>query len=136
MHEPYDDEEDGYDDDQYDYENTYDPYKFYFKFDVGNTPLSEWIQNMINDIAKDPFGINSINGFPYKVFPVNSWNPDTGKGNTYQYLGSNYQNSPIWKKQYFAIDKINIEYKLHIQAHAKHFIEQPHYYRSMFDILN
>ena len=137
MHEPYEDDED-YNDDDYNYNdgNPYDPYKFYFKFDVGNSPLSEWIQNMINDIVKDPFSINNITGFPYKLFPVNSWNPDTAKQTGFQYLGSNYQNSPIWKTQYFAIDHLNSYYKLHIQSHAKHFIEQPYYYRGMFDILN
>jgi len=46
MHDPYDDEDDGYDDDYYnnDYGDQYDPYKFYFKFDVDqNSSLSEWI---------------------------------------------------------------------------------------------
>lgn len=137
MHEPYDDE-DGYYDDQYDYDNpeSLNPYKFYFKFDVDNTPLSDWIKNMIDDMMKDPFGTNSIEGFPYKMFPVNSWNPDTAKNKGFQYLGSNYQGSAIWKKQYFAIDKINIEYKLHLQSHASHFINQPNYYNGLFDILN
>jgi hypothetical protein len=70
-----------------------------------------------------------------KKFPVNSWNPNAG-GNSLQYLGSNYQGSPIWKKQYFAFDPINTEYKMHIQAHAAHFINQPIYYKGLFDILN
>lgn len=138
MYEYDDDQDDGYNDDQYDYDDaeSINPYKFYFKFDVGNTPLSDWIKNMIDDIVKDPFGLNNISGFPAKKFPVSSWNPDTGKDNTYQYLGSNYQGNTIWKKKYFAIDKINIAYKMHLQSHAKHFVLQPTYYKGLFDILN
>jgi hypothetical protein len=134
MQEPYDDEDDGYDDDQYnyDYSDQYDPYKFYFKFDVSGTPLSEWLQDLINQT----FSITNIPGFPVVSFPVNSWNSNTEKGNSFQYLGSNYHGNPIWKKKYLVYDPINTEYKLHLQAHAKHFIQQPAYYDGLFDILN
>ena len=133
MHEPYD-EDDGYDDDHYDYDDSdqYDPYKCCFKFDVSGTPLSEWLQDLINQT----FNITNIPGFPSVSFPVNSWNPNTAKGNSFQYLGSNYQGSQIWKKKYFVCDPIDNEYKLHLQAHAKHFIQQPIYYDGLFDILN
>lgn len=144
MHDPYDDEEDdGYDDDHYnyDYGDQYDPYKFYFTFNLDqNTPLSEWISKMIKDMFQDPkddsFKITNIPGFHSYVFPVNSWNPITGKDKSFQYLGSNYYKEPIWKSKYFISDKINIQYKLHIQSHAKHFISQPNYYRGLYDILN
>lgn len=135
MHEPYD-EDDEYDDDQYnyDYSDQYDPYKFYFKFDVdSNSSLSDWLNNLFKDIYSMP---NIVPGFPVFQFPVNSWNSNTEKGNSFQYLGSNYQGSPIWKKKYFVSDPINTEYKLHLQAHAKHFIQQPLYYEGLFDILN
>lgn len=138
MHDPYDDEEDdGYDDEHYnyDYSDQYDPYKFYFKFDVDqNSSLSDWITNLLNDIST--YNIQNIPGFPVVSFPVNSWNSNTEKGNSFQYLGSNYQGSPIWKKKYFISDPINTEYKLHLQAHAKYFIEQPIYYKGLHDILN
>lgn len=141
MNEPYDDEDDYGDDDyNYDYSNdkygAYDPYKFYFKFDISqDTPLSKWINDIVNDIV-DPFGLMNIPGFPIKKFPVNSWTPNTGKDNTYQYLGSNYHGKSIWKKKYFVIDKIDTEYRLHIQSHAAHFVNQPHYYKGLMDILN
>lgn len=133
MHDPYDDDEDdGYDDDyhNYDYNDQYDPYKFYFKFDMNNAPLSDWITKMINDIVNKDFNIDKM-----IVFPVNSWNPDT-VNNKFQYLGSNYQGNQIWKKKYFLSDPLNTEYKLHLQAHAKHFVLQPTYYQGLFDILN
>jgi len=138
MHEPYD-EDDEYDDDQYnyDYSDQYDPYKFHFKFDIDpNSSISDWIMININGMLDDITKINNIPGFPVFQFPVNSWNSNTEKGNSFQYLGSNYQGSPIWKKKYFIYDPIQNEYKLHLQSHAQHFIKQPVYYKGLFDILN
>lgn len=144
MHDPYDEEEDdGYDDDHYDYDNNdqYDPYKFYFKFDVSNTPLSEWITKMINDMIQNPesydnYKITNIPGFPFVSFPVNSWNPNTESNPKLQYLGSNYKGEPIWKSKYFVCNLINQEYKNHLQNNAAYFIKQPNYYEGLFDILN
>lgn len=146
MHESYDDHDEEYEDDYYN--NDYppsNPYQWYYKFDIGpNTPISSWLNDMINkwighnpfDNSNDSWKIVNIPGFYNKKFPVSSWNPYTGKDNSFQYLGSNYQGSPIWKKQYFAVDKINTEYKLHLQSHAGHFVKQPIYYKGIFDILN
>ena len=133
MHEDYDDQ-DEHDDDEYDYDHpSLNPYQWYFKFDVtNNTPFSEWINGIVNDFL----GSSNLADFPPIKFPVSSWNPDTGKDKTFQYLGSNYQGSPVWKKQYFVIDKINSYYKLHLQSHAAHFVGQPTYYKGLFDILN
>ena len=86
---------------------------------------------MVNNFLGKDFDPNQV-----FVFPVNSWNPNTDKGNSFQYLGSNYAGSPIWKKKYFVYDPINQQYKLHIQAHAKHFVLQPDYYNGLFEILN
>ena len=131
MHDPYDDEDDGYDDDHYDkdYNDQYDPYKFYFKFDVTNTPLSEWIQKTITDMFNNTFDKN------LSKFPVNSWNPNT-VNKKFQYLGSNYDGDQIWKTKYLAVNHIEIEYKLHLQSHAGYFVKQPEYYKGLFDILN
>lgn len=144
MYNPYDD--DSYSDyDDYDDSHDYDDIqqnwkKFYFSFDVGaNDALSDWVSKMMDDLFK--YNQNElkpplIDGLSSISFPVNSWHPDTWKKKNFQYLGSNYQGSPIWKKQYFAVDKLNTEYILHLQAHAKHFVNQPTYYEGMFDILN
>jgi hypothetical protein len=137
MNDPYEDD-DEYDDDQYnyDYNDQHDPYKFYFKFDVGNTPLSEWIQKTIGDMINGSYDIANIPSFPFKKFPVNSWNPNTENNQKFQYLGSNYAGEPIWKTKYFAYDPINGIYKNHLQSNAAHFIKQPNYYKGLFDILN
>ena len=137
MHDPYDDD-DGYDDDYYDYDHKNDQYKFYFKFDVtNNTPFSSWINDIINNIVNpSDSSINNVPGFPVKKFPVNSWNPNTVNDKKFQYLGSNYAGEPIWKSKYWVVDPINLEYKLHLQSNASHFINQPNYYKGLFDILN
>lgn len=137
MHDPYDDEDDGYDDDYYDkdYNDQYDPYKFYFKFNIDkNTPLSDWITKMINDIFQNP--ADNIPGFSSYVFPVNSWSPNTESNPKLQYLGSNYKGEPIWKSKYFAYKPLDTIYKFHLQSNAVHFLQQPKYYKGLFEILN
>ena len=133
MYDPYDDEDDGYDDEHYDkdYNDQYDPYKFYFQFDMSNTPLSDWITKMINDIVNKEIDLDKM-----IVFPVNSWNPNTESNPKLQYLGSNYNKEPIWKTKYFISNPLNQEYKKHLQSNAAHFIKQPNYYKGLFDILN
>jgi hypothetical protein len=125
MHEDYDNE---YDDDEYDYDHpSLNPYQWYYQFDIGaDTPLSQWLNDMINNIP----------GFPVKKFPVNSWNPNTGKGKSYQYLGSNYSGEPIWKPIYFVHDKFHTDYINHLKHNAVYFIQQPSYYKSLYNILN
>ena len=137
MHEPYDDD-DGYNDDDYNYDNSQNNFKWYFKFDLDQSKsLSDWVMNQLNEFLKtDKWQIDNSTGLPIIQFPVNSWSPSTGNDIKFQYLGSNYQGQQIWKTKYFIVDHINNEYKQHIQAHAKNFVSQPHYYKGMFDILN
>lgn len=136
----YEDHSDEYDDDDYNYDHpSLNPY-YYFKFDISSdSSLSKWLNDMFSNIdwnSIPSYKIDDISGFPFVSLPVNSWNPNTGKDNSFQYLGSNYANQEIWKKKYFISDPINIEYKLHLQAHAKHFVSQPTYYEGLFEILN
>lgn len=51
------------------------------------------------------------------------------------YVGQNSQGGPIYKQK-IVVDKLHTEYRLHIQSHSKHFLQQPHYYKGMFEILN
>jgi hypothetical protein len=113
MNDPYDDEDDGYDD-QYNYD---DANQWYFKFDISQNPIfSKWINDIVNNIINHldesimdqidkAWGINNKSEF---VFPVNSWNSNTGKTKPFQYLGSNYNKEPIWKSKYFVKIKICI----------------------------
>ena len=139
MHEDYDNDDYDYDDSQDDLENKY---KHYFKFDpTAWDAWGKWLQKALDDIVESSpnvwyIGPKSIEGFPHKSFPVNSYFSNTGKDKTFQYLGNNYQGSPIWKKKYFVHDPINTIYKKHIESNAIHFLNQPHYYKGLFDILN
>ena len=148
MHEPYDDYEDYYEDD-YDDSHDYDKgqtesdwNKFYFKFDVSSGPISEWVQKMIDNIIQNSnpnnwYKINDIPDFPFVSLPVTDWVSNTvSGGNSLLYLGNNQYNSPVWKQKYFIRDKLQESYILHLQSNIKHFVQQPSYYRGLFDILN
>jgi hypothetical protein len=140
MHESYDDYDDGYDD-SHDYDDEQPDWelsKFYFKFDIGNKQLYNWIPNhIIDDIINNSLNLPHISGFPNVSLPVNSYFSNTANGgDSILYLGNNYQNQPIWKTKYFIKDSINIEYKNHVNSHAGHFIKQPVYYKALFYILN
>lgn len=125
MHEDYDD----YDDDEYD--NFEDKYKHYFKFDP--EAWDAWgklLYEALEDIIEPSPNVWYIG----KFVPVNSYSPSTGE--FHQCLGANYQGEPIWKYKHFISDKLKNEYVLHLQSHARHFINQPGYYKAMFEILN
>ena len=134
-------EDDNYDDDDYNYDNSQNPYKHYFKFDPAAWDAwGKWLQDALNDIVDNQTNVwyvmPNVEGFPKKSFPVNSYFSNTGKDKTFQYLGNNYQGVPIWKKKYFVYDPLDMQYRKHIEANPIHFLQQPHYYKGMFDILN
>ncbi|NDC71901.1 MAG: hypothetical protein EBZ62_00400 [Sphingobacteriia bacterium] len=135
MHEPYDDDyyEDNYDD-SYEYDQDKPNLdKFYFKFYVSSNPLSDWLKNTIDDLI---FKNNIINNTPVPL-PMTGFVPSyKGASNTPLYVGNNQYNEPVWKNKYFIHDKIDTEYKNYIKNNAVHFIQQPNYYKGMFDILN
>lgn len=133
--ENYEDEEYNYDDSKNSPENQY---KKYFKFDSSAWDAwGKWLQDAMNDIVASSPNVWYIGpGFDKKSFPVNSYFSNTGKNKSFQYLGNNYQGVPIWKKKYFTCDPLDMVYRKHIEAHPIHFLQQPHYYKGMFDILN
>jgi hypothetical protein len=141
MNNPYDDEPysdyDDYDD-GHDYDNISNWNKFYFKFDVNPYgSLSDWIKKMMEDLVDFQTPILP-EGFSPVSFPVNdlfSHNTVSG-GNSLLYLGNNHHNEQIWKKKYFVHNKLETEYVLHLQSHARYFISQPRYYKGLFEILN
>lgn len=138
MYEYYDNDDD-YDDDSQD--NLEDKYKHYFKFDPDAWDAwGKMLYNALNDIVESSPNVwytsFNIPGFPNKSFPVNSYFSNTGKDKNFQYLGNNYQGVPVWKTKYFAVDPIDQDYRSHLEANAIHFLQQPHYYQGMFDILN
>lgn len=131
MHEDYD-----YDD-EHDYDNNQEKYKHYFKFDpTAWDAWGKWLSDALNDIVDSSPNVWYVSGWSSKKFPVNSYFSGTGKSNTFQYLGNNYQGSQVWKYKYFISNPIETMYKKHLQSNAAHFLQQPVYYKGLFDILN
>lgn len=134
----YNDDHD-YDDSQNNFESQY---KKYFKFDPD--AWDAWgkvLYDALNEIVEPSqnvwyIGLTNIQGFPSKSFPVNSYFSNTGKDKTFQYLGNNYDGKAIWKKKYFIYDPLHQKYIDHLKSHAEYFLKQPHYYRSLFEVLN
>jgi hypothetical protein len=134
MHEEYDNYDDDYDDSQ---DNLEDKYKHYFKFDPEAWDAwGKMLYDTLNDIVDVSTNVWYVGGFPSKKFPVNDYFSSTGSSQYSLYLGNNHNNEPIWKKKYFVYDKISTSYIKHLQANAKHFVQQPAYYKGLFDILN
>jgi hypothetical protein len=123
-----------YDDSQ---DNLESQYKHYFKFDPEAWDAwGKWLYDALNEAVEISPNVWYTYGFPSKSIPVNSYISNTDKGHSFQYLGNNYQNQEVWKAKYFIHNPINTEYALHIQSHAKYFLQQPNYYKGLFDILN
>jgi hypothetical protein len=139
MHESYDDNDDYYGDNYDDSQDKFESqYKKYFKFDPDSWDFwGKWLSDALNNIVETSPNVWYIGpGMDKGSFPVNSYFSNTDKGNSFQYLGNNYQNQPIWKTKYFILDTLSIEYRLHIRSNVIHFLKQPHYYKGLFDILN
>ena len=135
MHE----EHDNYGDDDYgdSHDDLDSQYKHYFKFDP--EAWDAWgkiLYDALDGLVENSPNVWYIGNLPKESFPVSSYFSNAGKDKTFQYLGSNYQNSQVWKKKYFICDPIQHHYINHIQRHAVHFMKQPYYYKGMFDILN
>jgi hypothetical protein len=139
MHEDY--EDDNYDDYEDSQDNSGGQYKHYFKFDPNAWDawgkfLYDSLKGIVESSPNVWYTPINIPGFPHKSIPVDSYFSNTGKNKNFQYLGSNYFKEPIYKTQYFIENRINNDYKNHLRSNAVHFVNQPSYYRGMFDILN
>jgi hypothetical protein len=139
-YEQYDGDENYEDDMKYYPEDSI--HKHYFKFDAAAWDAwGKWLHDAMKEIVETNPNVwytpTYIEGFPIKKFPVTgSSHQDTEKNKTFLYLGNNQYHEPIWKKKYFVRDPIQSMYIDHLSNHATYFIKQPHYYRSLFEILN
>jgi hypothetical protein len=127
-----------------------DPYKFYFQIDTEwvkkymdsllNKIEYKWItKESIEDALKNLPNYNTPllpDGFSPIALPVSSWFSSTADDKKSLYLGNNYWNEGIWKMKYFVYNKLQKEYELHLQSHARHIVSQPRYYEGLFEILN
>lgn len=121
-----------------------DPYKFYFQIDT------EWLKKYMDNLFKGVNfnkldGIENLfnynpsvlpEGFKPISLPVSSWLSSIAVDNSSLYLGNNYWNEGVWKKKHFIQNKLASEYVNHLQSHARHFLQQPNYYKGLHEILN
>ena len=125
-------EDDNYDED-HDYDNSKEKYKHYFKFDP--EAWDSW-GKMLYDALSDVTNNFSHTWYVYG-FPVNSFPPKSGVDKkSLQNLGVNYYKEKILKHKYSINKSIDMEHRKHLEQNAVHFLQQPSYYKGMFDILN
>lgn len=98
-----------------------DPYKFYFQLDT------EWVKKYMDNLLKE---------VSPTMLPVSSWFSSIADGKKSLYLGNNYWNEGVWKQKHFIYNKLQSEYVNHLQSHARHFLNQPRYYKGLYEILN
>ncbi len=123
-----DPEHEDYDDDEYKYyPNEYNEFGYPKQFNIDWAAWEKWLKDALDEIVQEG---------------DNTWlvNPSTkskkSKEQLFAYLGTNSYNEAVWKNKYFVVDKVNKQYNNHIVAHAAYFLQQPAYYKGLFDILN
>ena len=120
-----------YDDDEFkNYPNEYNEYGYPKQFKFDWDALESWLLQAMKDIAEEN-----------NVWYVTNSKPDKKSekqldSKYFAYLGSNSFQEPIWKNKYFVVNEIDKQYNAHIRSHAKHFLSQHQYYKSLFDIMN
>lgn len=112
--------------------------KFYFKFDID--AFSKNLDGYLNDLFKvygldDLFddSMKKLENYMFQAYAVPTPLIDT---NTFHLLGKNSFNESVYKNKFFAVDTLRIEYFNHLKSNAAYFLQQPQYYRGMFEILN
>lgn len=132
-----------YDDDEYQYYpdtgqfHEYNEHGFpkTFKFDWDSWEI--WLSQAIQDIVHEKDNEWILGNYkPTKEQPVSNNISKISKNKYFEYLGNNNYDEAIWKKKYFINDKIDQQYKKHIQSHASYFVRQPEYYKGLYDNLN
>ena len=138
-----DPEHEDYDDDEYNYYSQYNQYgypsEYSKKSNIDWAAWEQWILKTIKEMSKEDANLfvlgNELN-YDSQMKKQQTIKENTLSDKFFMYLGSNYYDEAIWKTKYFLRNEINQSYKNHLTNHASHFVRQPHYYKSMFDILN
>lgn len=130
-----DPEHEDYDDDEYNYYPEYNNYGYpsYSKnFNIDWAAWEKWLADTIKEIVNEDDNVWLLGNYK-------SPNKNTNKklnDKYFMYLGSNANDEAVWKSKYFINKTIDRKYKNHISQHAVYFLNQPSYYKGLFDILN
>ncbi|NDB56168.1 hypothetical protein EB169_10110 [archaeon] len=133
-----DPEHNDYDDDDYNYYPQYNDYGYpsyskNFKFDW--TAWEKWLADAIKEIVNENDNVWLFGN--YKAPPKkNKANIKKLSDKYFMYLGKNQYDESVWKAKYFISDQLDTQYKNHIASNAAHFLQQPDYYKGMFENLN
>ena len=121
MHEPYDD--DFEEEDYYKKDNSKNQYEKFFSIDPSLwEKYGEWISSLTDKLAKE---LTTT----WYVYPA-SVNNDF-----FYYLGTKSDQSEVYKHK-MIVDSLDIQYRKHIESHAKYFLQEPSYYKNLYEILN
>ena len=105
-------------------------HKFYFKFDV------DAFSDLFKDYSMDDLFEQSMKKFESYMFQAYSEPTPLIDSNVFILLGNNSYDEKVYKSKYFAVDTIHVEYLNHLRSHPGYFLQQPAYYKGMFEILN
>lgn len=126
-----------YDDDEYRYypeggEYNEHGYPKQFKFDWNS--WESWLSDAIKEIYEE----NNVWIFGQYSSPQKNKKYDKSKIDEeyFSYLGNNNYDEPVWKEEYFVDNELEKYYKNYLISNAKYILEQPNYYRGLFDNLN
>ena len=130
-----DPEHEDYDDDEYNYYPEYGEYgctDYSKKFNIDWAAWEKWLEKAIKEIVEED---NNVWVFGHKLLENTK---DTKKldDKYFMYLGSNHYDEAVWKSKYFIINQLEQDYKNHISARPTYFLNQPSYYKGLFEILN
>lgn len=128
----YDPEYGDYDDDDYQEEQ---PPQHKFQFDM--SAWEEWLADTIQNIVEEEtnvwiFGHNIKNDSPV----TDSLPKGMSNEAMFAYLGSNPTDQTLWKKDLFVQNKLAQRYINYLQANSKYILQEPEYYKGLFDNLN
>lgn len=121
MHEPYDDFED--EEDYYKKDNSKNQYEKFFSIDPSLwEKYGEWISNSANELEK-------------KLTTTWYIYPASINDNFFYYLGTKNDQSQVYKSK-MILDSLDMQYRKHIESHARYFLQEPSYYKNLYEILN
>ena len=96
--------------------------------------LNKTIKDMLYGPQLDDTLFKQVNNFTDAIFAT--WGQNSIPNDNVIFIGKNIYGEQVFKSKYFVVDKLKNEYLNHIRQHAAHTLQQPEYYKSMFEILN
>ena len=107
--------------------------KLYFTFDVSSKTLWDML---LPELMPDGWIKYLESGLSVVSTPMIDVFSYTGEIKPLPYMGDSQYHKMFWKPKSFIKDSIQTDYNNHLKTHSAHLIQQPDYYKGLFDILN